>query len=272
MYYIYKATFENGKVYIGITNNFERRLKEHKKNRKKKGKEDYAIYRAINKYGWESIEWEIIEQVETKEEAKEKEIGHIAEYDSYNRGGYNTTKGGDYPSKILYKLDDKQEEEVIELLKENKLTMQEIADKFEVSISKISTVYTRNKQKEKGLMKREKKARRGSANGAAKLDEKQVSEIKQKLIDGVPRKQLKDEYGVSKSLIQMIAVGTWWRHVEPKIPMKKKITKMTKEKVEYVKSELERGRTGASIMKELKMSPSTMAKLKKGEYDCLLEE
>jgi HNH endonuclease len=54
---------------------------------------------------------------------------------------------------------------------------------------------------------------RGSAHPLAKLDEAIVGRIKGRLREGVARKDLASEHGVSTSLIDSIAIGRKWRHV-----------------------------------------------------------
>lgn len=97
MYYVYK--FENkinGKVYIGRTDNFDRRLVEHRAS-VKSGK-GYALHSAIRKYGWENFEYNVIDQAETLQEIIAKEYEHIVKHNSV-RTGYNSTletrAGGD---------------------------------------------------------------------------------------------------------------------------------------------------------------------------------
>lgn len=94
MYCIYKVTnLINNKVYIGKTNNLERRKREHeiKEN-------NSLIDRAIKKYGEENFVWEILEFVE-KSQSNEREKYWIDKYNSYfrdeNSNGYNMTRGGD---------------------------------------------------------------------------------------------------------------------------------------------------------------------------------
>ena len=51
--------------------------------------------RAINKWGWDAFECEILEEdIQTQEELNKLEIEYIAKYDSYNNG-YNSTIGGE---------------------------------------------------------------------------------------------------------------------------------------------------------------------------------
>lgn len=90
-YYVYKHTFPNNKVYIGIT-------KQKPQNRWDNGKgykHNNYIKNAINKYGWSNIEHKILFENLTKEEAEQKEIELIAFYKSNQKNfGYNIENGG----------------------------------------------------------------------------------------------------------------------------------------------------------------------------------
>ena len=86
---IYKVTNKiNGKVYIGQSVDIGRRWHTHMT-----AKDDIYFHKAIQKYGVENFEWEVIEQCK-KSELDEREIYWIEYYDSFNKG-YNRTKGGD---------------------------------------------------------------------------------------------------------------------------------------------------------------------------------
>ena len=86
---IYKVTNKiNGKVYIGQSVDIGRRWREHMT-----AKDDIYFHKAIQKYGVEIFEWEVIEQCK-KKDLDEREIYWIEYYDSFNKG-YNCTKGGD---------------------------------------------------------------------------------------------------------------------------------------------------------------------------------
>lgn len=91
MYTVYKHTFPNTKVYIGITS-----LTVSNRWRNGKGyKTQTLIHRAIQKFGWDNIKHEILFTGLTKEEAEQKEIELIAEYKSDDsRFGYNVEHGG----------------------------------------------------------------------------------------------------------------------------------------------------------------------------------
>ncbi len=111
---IYKATFPNGKVYIGQTRQtLERRKENHLRyfKKKKENKNNYVFYRAINKYGFDNITWETIDYAKDQKELNEKECYWIDYYKSYikfeNCQGYNMTLGGQGEAKFGT-LNDKQ--------------------------------------------------------------------------------------------------------------------------------------------------------------------
>lgn len=75
-YCVYKHTFPNGKVYIGIT-----RQKPEKRWNKGRGYEQSPyMWNAIQKYGWENIKHEIIMQNLTRQSALMIEEALINQY------------------------------------------------------------------------------------------------------------------------------------------------------------------------------------------------
>lgn len=91
-YIIYGLVFPNEKIYIGQTNNFNKRLSAHKNI-----KESYSnkyLYYAIKKYGWENIQKEMLLEC-NMEYADFFERAFIFGYDSMNeKFGYNLESGG----------------------------------------------------------------------------------------------------------------------------------------------------------------------------------
>ena len=89
-YCIYKHTLPNQKVYIGQTCDIKRRW------RASSYVGNCLFYNAIQKYGWENITHEILEDNLTLDEANEKEKYYIALYQSTNsQYGYNLRAGGE---------------------------------------------------------------------------------------------------------------------------------------------------------------------------------
>ncbi len=93
MYKVYAHTNKlNGKKYIGITGQKSVNSRWHRGEGYKKC---YVFYNAIQKYGWDSFEHEVLFDGLTKEEAEAKEIELIALYRSNDgRHGYNVENGG----------------------------------------------------------------------------------------------------------------------------------------------------------------------------------
>ena len=100
---IYKITFDNDKVYIGLSNDIRRRMIEHY-GRDLKEHPNLLISQAIMKHKTKDIE--IIEYIDEndRELLKEREIYWIAYYNSYldRTKGYNMTPGGDGVLKGIY--------------------------------------------------------------------------------------------------------------------------------------------------------------------------
>lgn len=87
-YCVYEHVFPNGKKYIGISCDAEKRWQNgngYKTQRK--------IANAIKHYGWENVEHNIIVDGVTKEQAETLERYLVAELDTI-KNGYNATIGG----------------------------------------------------------------------------------------------------------------------------------------------------------------------------------
>mgnify|MGYP004619436641 CR=1 FL=1 len=88
--YCYRITNKiNNKKYIGITIDFERRMKQHQQQASHS-----LIHRAIVKYGQDNFSYEIIEEDLSVEEAEQKEIETIKNENTLVPNGYNLAKGG----------------------------------------------------------------------------------------------------------------------------------------------------------------------------------
>jgi len=108
--YIYKISFPNNKIYIGLTTtSIEQRHKEHKSCAL--GNSTYLIYKALRKHDMiETFELEQIDTADTLEELCEKEKEYIKQSNShYIEGhGYNMTYGGEGTNGYIYTEDDKK--------------------------------------------------------------------------------------------------------------------------------------------------------------------
>ena len=98
---VYKITNQlTNKVYIGWSSKpVDIRWAEHVSDALK-NRDNRKFYNAIRKYGPNVWNTEVICEVESKDEAKSKEIEYITEYNSYY-DGYNSTFGGDGNNGII---------------------------------------------------------------------------------------------------------------------------------------------------------------------------
>jgi group I intron endonuclease len=93
---IYKVTNKiNGKAYIGQTvNGLEQRKQDHISRALNK-ENTFYFHHAIRKYGPENFSWEIIHNtIDNIDELNEFETHYIDHYNTFGKGGYNSTSGG----------------------------------------------------------------------------------------------------------------------------------------------------------------------------------
>lgn len=113
---IYKATnLVNNKVYIGQTiHSLTHRRKQHE--RSWSYGRDYLFPRAINKYGTNNFEWEVLYTTNDLKDLNEKECYYINLYDSTNPNkGYNIKAGGNnssLPDSVKEKISNAQKGEL----------------------------------------------------------------------------------------------------------------------------------------------------------------
>ncbi len=89
-HYLYKViNKENGNFYIGFTKNPRIRWRDHKRNAKTG--EESRFYNAMRKHGKVQFEFIVLEEVATRQDAKDREMALIAEL----KPEYNCTAGGD---------------------------------------------------------------------------------------------------------------------------------------------------------------------------------
>lgn len=88
MYCVYVHIFPDGKKYVGITNNTQRRFAN---GNGYKGNPE--MWKAIQTVGWENIEHRILEDGLTRRDAAQKEREWIIHFNS-KKNGYNKSAGG----------------------------------------------------------------------------------------------------------------------------------------------------------------------------------
>lgn len=93
-YILYKATSPSGRTYIGITNNFKRRMKEHLSSK-------WPFGHALRKYGRENFTYEF-EYFDSVEEALHREKELVTPEILLTKKLYNATVGGEITNVLMY--------------------------------------------------------------------------------------------------------------------------------------------------------------------------
>lgn len=131
---IYKITNKiNNKIYIGQSVHIHRRFLEHCRNNKT------AIDAAIAEYGKENFLFEIIEEC-SKEELNQKEQYWIQYYNSVVPYGYNVVEITDTAHTVYNHFSKETLLKIIEDLKNSKLSLGEISDKYNIHRSTVTRI------------------------------------------------------------------------------------------------------------------------------------
>ena len=152
MWTIYKITNTiNGKSYIGQTcQKVEDRWNEHKRGKTSKNS---PLKRAIKKYGWDNFTKEVIETVETLEEALDREIYWIDYYKTCilvhgKNCGYNLSRGGEG----VFIISPEQEKLIVNLWNQNN-NLTKIGEIMKIDRHTVQRILIRNGFSEKELSK-----------------------------------------------------------------------------------------------------------------------
>ena len=223
-YIIYKYTKidTNEVVYIGRTNNLERRRREHEiYEPQEEGRPhyNYPLSKGIRKYGKENYRCEIIETVNSYEESLQKEKYWIKYYNTFEDiSKYNYTPGGELSFSTV-KFDDIIIDEVKSLL-EQQISFKEINDRTGVSISHISEINTGKRRKDY--------TRHYPINEMTcgrKLNDMQIQEIISLLKSSTKTVQeVSLLYNVSESTINGINNGKRYKQKDLSYPIRNRIT------------------------------------------------
>jgi len=192
---IYKITNkENGSIYIGCTiNSLEKRFGEHL-SRCFSSTHKSKLYNSMKKYGQENFTIELIEECDLSV-IYETEKKYVEQYDSYNNG-LNSTFGGEgclgytHSSEIRQKISENTKNGNSHKGK----TYEELyGDRADEEKEKRKTAASWNK-----MTKEERNIRVNNIKNASRKNSKYgvelVREIKQKIIEGVKIKELKQIY------------------------------------------------------------------------------
>lgn len=201
---IYKITNKiNGKVYIGQSINPEDRFVQHCRV-----KENYKslIHLAIQKYGKENFELEILEK--DIKNYNEREIYWIKYYDSTNNSkGYNIAPGGENPPHLKGEKSShaqhtwKEWEEIVDLLRNTDLSFHEIGQMYNYDDGSISRINV-------GKMWNNPEISYPIRITKAETDKQQWEQIVWYLQNtDLTQKEIAEACGVKRSCVTMINIG-----------------------------------------------------------------
>lgn len=130
---IYKITnLINGKVYIGQSIHIEKRWKEHCQD-----SANSLISKDIKKYGKENFLFEILEETKDISLLNSLEANYIKQYNSFWPAGYNIVIEDTQTRQQFNKYSIDTFESIVQDIKNNELSFQEIAKKYNLDTSTI---------------------------------------------------------------------------------------------------------------------------------------
>jgi len=272
---IYRALFPNGKSYIGQTiRSLEKRKREHKWLYLHK---DLVFYRAIKKYGWDNLEWLIIDKAETQKELNEKEIYWIKYYNTYiycnNSNGYNCNIGGG--SNIGYKHTEEAKEKC-RLIHKGKILSEETKNKLRlVNIGHKHSEETKKKMSENRKGKKHynygKYRSEGKIFKLSKITKEIAKEIKIRLSNGETIKDIVKDLDVTTKIVEHIKYLETWKWLLPELNDKLKelnnnpnlsLAKISKETAKSIKIRLANGDKIKDIIYDLNLPKRTVEYIK----------
>lgn len=209
MHYIYCLTNrQNGKQYIGRTNNVQNRQNQHKNdsfNINCPRKYNTALAGAIRKYGWDNFDMKILDKNEDFHIINELEKKYIKELNTKPPQGYNLSDGGEfgfsgreYHSKVI---ESGMFDNIIEDLQLD-IPMKEIAKHYNISYSYLSEINNGTKLKQEDISYPIRA--RNDFDSIFSLYPIIIEELK---VSNKSMRQISRDYGVSQEVVRKINNG-----------------------------------------------------------------
>ena len=128
----------NGKMYVGLTNNIDRRWGEHRKNLRQGKHVNTHLQSAVDKYGIENFTFDIIEQCCVSDLVK-RELYWIEYHNTNdNRFGYNIERKTPYPTSNAKKESTREYVKIYQIDKDNQIvkvwnSVKEVSEFYNIS-------------------------------------------------------------------------------------------------------------------------------------------
>lgn len=278
---IYKITFENNKMYIGLSNDIRRRLREHL-GKDLKEYPELLISKAILKHKIKDIE--ILELIKStdRDSLRQREIYWIEFYNTFKdrSKGYNMTPGGDGASAGIDNtasyLSQDQLNVIYNDLLNSRLTYEEIAIKTNSSYSIISRIncgtHYRNDNYEYPLRSK-RVSQYGVDNKFSAFYNNEdklanlINDLKENLLN---MQDIATKYNVHKSLVYKINKGISYQQEHESYPLRdgnlhrahKRI--FDEDELNYIKSKLENKTSMQKIALSLNCDRKVISDINKG--------
>lgn len=202
---------DNGKIYIGITTNYRKRMKEHFGH----CNDNTYLHNSIRKYGKKKFTHEIIYKSKCWENLLEKEIELIKELNTKNPYGYNLTDGGE--GVLGYRHTYESRKKISESNKRREFSTE--------TIRKMSKVRKGKKLsgKHRKMVIKANKDRKYTDEDRKRISDKlkifsieQILEIKKMLSEKITQVIIAKKFNVSKGTICRIKTGKCYSEIQLK--------------------------------------------------------
>jgi group I intron endonuclease len=290
MFYVYKITcLVNDKVYIGKTNNPNKRWRTHKNiSQHPEWSTHQLLHKAMHKHGVINFSFEIIEECNLEQHAFEREAYWITVYkcNVYKFGsdsGYNQTDGGDGVSGMVYS--DEYKKKMSDAVSGEKngfygKTHTEQTKQLQSNIKKtyfkthpaanLGRPATEESKKAVAKMRSEKfefysDINTGSKNPQAKLTEQNVEHIYSFIVSGMSDQVIADKFGVASTVITGIRIGTDWTHVSRPKELGNGRINLTKELVVKIIQSLQSGMEDIDIAAQYNVPIKRIIQIRLGQ-------
>lgn len=199
---------QNHKIYVGKTNNFIRRVAQHKSRSL-----DTYFSRSIEKYGLDAFDYFILEEFENEENCFEAEEFWIAFFRSNVKGyGYNLTEGGEGTSGHTWTLTAENKKNMSEAHRGHSLSEQHKQAISESLQGAKNPNYGKTmSENQKILISGSRKGKlAGMSNPSAKLNMTIAHQIRNEYESVKSARKLAKKYELSQSTILNIINRKYW--------------------------------------------------------------